>query len=96
MPVGNRIRFCTTLLAGAAALTLGGEVAKEASWKWEATAKASPQTPANPSPIPAAGPLAEPKSLKQVGVPVEATRAAVPADNPQTSEKKQRRKTYFS
>jgi len=31
--------------------------------------------------------LADPKSLKQVGVPVEATRAAVPADNPQTSEK---------
>src|SRR5438445_1874095 len=83
MPVGNRIRFCTTLLAGVAAMTLGGEVAKEASWKLGATAKASP----NPPPIPAAGPLAEPKSLKQVGVPVEATRPAVPADNPQTPEK---------
>ncbi|HEX9271187.1 MAG TPA: cytochrome c peroxidase, partial [Candidatus Binatia bacterium] len=85
--VGNRIRFCTTLLAGAAALTLGGEVAREASWKLGATAKASPQTPAHPPSTPAAGPLAEPKSLKQVGVPVEATRAAVPADNPQTPEK---------
>jgi cytochrome c peroxidase len=38
-------------------------------------------------PIPPAGPLARPKSLKQAGVPVEATRAAMPADNPQTPEK---------
>src|SRR5437879_4858773 len=87
MRVRNRIRFCTTLLIGLAVLALGGEVAKEASWKLGATAKASPQAPANPPPIPAAGPLADPKSLKQVGVPVEATRAAVPADNPQTPEK---------
>jgi len=43
----------------------------------------APQVP----PIPAAGPLASPKSLNQIGVPVEATRAAVPADNPQTPEK---------
>jgi cytochrome c peroxidase len=34
-----------------------------------------------------AGPLAAPKSLRQVGVPVEATRAAVPADNPQNPQK---------
>ena len=81
------MRFCTTILAGAAALTLGCEIAKEARWNFEATAEASPQTRASPGPIPAAGPLAEPKSLKQVGVPVEATRAAVPADNPQTPEK---------
>jgi cytochrome c peroxidase len=86
-PVGNRIRFCTMFLAGAAALTLGCEIADVASWNLEATAEASPQTPARPSPIPAAGPLAEPKSLEQVGVPVEATRAAVPADNPQTPER---------
>ena len=87
MRVENRIRFCTALLAGAAALTLGCEFARKASWKLEATAEASQQMPAKPSPIPAAGPLAEPKSLKQVGVPVEATRAAEPADNPQTPEK---------
>ena len=37
--------------------------------------------------IPTAGPLADPKSLKQVGVPVEATRAAAPADNLQSEEK---------
>ena len=87
MRFGNRIRFCTTLLVGAAALTLGCEIAKEASWNLEARVEASQQTPARPSPVPAAGPLAEPKSIKQVGVPVEATRAAVPTDNPQTPEK---------
>lgn len=38
-------------------------------------------------PIPRASQLADPKSLKQVGVPLEATRAAVPGDNPQTPEK---------
>jgi len=37
--------------------------------------------------IPTAGPLAEPKPRQQVGLPVDATREAVPSDNPQTSEK---------
>jgi cytochrome c peroxidase len=43
----------------------------------------SPKRAANPE----ADPLAQPKSLQQVGMPVEATRTAIPADNPQTSEK---------
>lgn len=38
-------------------------------------------------PIPPAGPLAEPKSLRQYGLPLAMTRAAFPADNPQTSAK---------
>jgi cytochrome c peroxidase len=38
-------------------------------------------------PIPRAGPLAQPRSLQQVGVPVEQTQAAIPPDNPQTPEK---------
>src|SRR6266481_3841018 len=38
-------------------------------------------------PIPKAGPLAQPKSIHQVGVPAAATRAATPPDNPQTPEK---------
>ena len=38
-------------------------------------------------PIPPAGPLASPKSIQQVGVPVQATREAIPANNPQTPEK---------
>src|SRR5713101_8126035 len=40
-----------------------------------------------PPPIPQAGPLAQPRTLKQVGVPTDATRAAIPPDNPQTPEK---------
>jgi cytochrome c peroxidase len=38
-------------------------------------------------PVPAAGPMASPKSLKGIGVPVAATGAAVPIDNPQTPGK---------
>jgi cytochrome c peroxidase len=37
--------------------------------------------------VPETDPLAQPKSLHQVGAPVEMTRAAIPADNPQTPEK---------
>ena len=48
-----------------------------------AEAQAVPHAP----PIPPDGPLARPKSLNQVGLPLEATRAAVPTDNPQTPEK---------
>src|SRR3989454_9630553 len=40
-----------------------------------------------PPAIPQAGPLGQPKSPKQVGVPAAATRAAIPPDNPQTPEK---------
>jgi cytochrome c peroxidase len=38
-------------------------------------------------PIPRAGPLAQPRSLQQVGVPIDQTRAVIPPDNPQTPEK---------
>src|SRR5437763_9759126 len=37
--------------------------------------------------IPETDPLAQPKSLQQVGVPVAMTRGLIPADNPQTPEK---------
>ena len=42
---------------------------------------------AKPLPIPRAEDLAAPRSLEQVGLPLEATRALVPADNPQTPAK---------
>src|SRR6266536_705367 len=45
--------------------------------------KASSQLPL----IPETDPLAQPKSLQQVGVPVAMTRGVIPADNPQTPEK---------
>jgi len=40
-----------------------------------------------PPPIPTAGPLARPKSLRQVGLPAAQTQAAIPADNAQMPEK---------
>jgi cytochrome c peroxidase len=45
--------------------------------------KASSQLPL----IPETDPLAQPKSLQQLGAPVAMTRAAIPVDNPQTPEK---------
>ena len=51
-----------------------------------ASSGTSPQ-PHQPPPIPAPGPLARPRSLKQVGVPVQQTLAEIPPDNPQTPEK---------
>ncbi len=51
-----------------------------------AAAPASPSQSA-PPPVPEPGPLAEPRSLEQVGAPLDRTRAAIPADNPQTPGK---------
>src|SRR5262249_25264609 len=82
MRVRNQTRYCITVVLVLASAALGYKSAKPLRWSFQATAQA-PQG----RPIPPAGPLAGPKSLKQVGVPVEATRAAVPADNPQTPEK---------
>src|SRR5215813_14757690 len=45
------------------------------------------QVTGNAPPIPRAGRLAMPRSLQQVGLPLAATQAAIPADNPQTAEK---------
>ena len=80
--IERRVRFGAGLLLTAAS-ALGVAVAPQVASKVEA----SPQTPPGPGPIPIAGPLAEPKSIDQPGAPVEATRAAIPADNPQTPEK---------
>src|SRR5437660_9358437 len=44
-------------------------------------------TKAAQPPIPRAGPLAQPRSLQQVGLPADQTRAVIPPDNPQTPEK---------
>ena len=45
--------------------------------------RVSPKRPPNPE----TDPLAQPKSLQQVGAPAELTREAIPPDNPQTPEK---------
>ena len=52
------------------------------------SAATPPQPDASKAPpIPPAGRLAEPRSLKQVGLPLSALRAVIPADNPQTPQK---------
>src|SRR5882724_11423297 len=67
----GRVRLAFVMVVGTATLILG------------ATPEAALETP----PIPEASPLAQPRSLRQVGVPADATRAAIPPDNPQTPEK---------
>jgi hypothetical protein len=49
--------------------------------------RAAEKTNSTLSPPPETDPLAQPKSLQQVGLPVELTRETIPADNPQTPEK---------
>jgi hypothetical protein len=75
--------FHIVLLLGVALVTIAYDSDRSADQKFEA----SPQAERGPGPIPLDGPLARPKSLEQIGVPVEATRAVAPADNPQTPEK---------
>jgi len=81
MRVTNGI--CTTAVLALALAALAYNGGKLSSLNLATVKAQSPQAP----PIPTAGALADPKSLKQIGVPVEATRAAVPADNPQSPEK---------
>src|SRR5260370_27102610 len=70
----ERVLILVVVIAGTVTLIVGCErSAKRASSKL--------------SPNPETDPLAQPKSLQQVGAPVEMTRAAIPADNPQTPEK---------
>jgi hypothetical protein len=82
--VEEKIRFRMPLLLGAAALLL---LCWVAATRVRLVAQESTKTHEPVGPIPVAGPLAAPKSLSQVGVPVEATRAAVPADNPKIRRK---------
>jgi cytochrome c peroxidase len=70
----KRVLILGVIVAGIATLIFGCE---------RSAKKVSPKRPPNPE----ADPLAQPKSLQQVGVPIEATRTAIPADNPQTPEK---------
>jgi hypothetical protein len=77
--------LCFITVVAAHVVVSGCEKAGSAGCNLEPTAQA--ETAQQASPIPPASPLADPKSLKQFGVPVKATRAAVPADNPQTPEK---------
>jgi cytochrome c peroxidase len=72
-----------------AAVFLGGGCQRPdgGSVKEAVTNGTSGEATGNVPPIPKPGSLAKPKSLQQVGVPAELTRAVLPPDNPQTSEK---------
>jgi len=70
----KRFLFLGVIVAGTATLIFGCERSAET---------VSPKGPQNPE----ADPLAQPKSLQQVGAPAELTREAIPPDNPQSSEK---------
>jgi cytochrome c peroxidase len=75
--------FYITLLLG----VILGSVAYESVLSANGVFAPFPPGERKPLPIPPDGPLARPKSLQQTGVPIETTRAAAPADNPQTPEK---------
>jgi cytochrome c peroxidase len=70
----KRVSIAGVIVAGIASLIFGCERSAE-----RVGPKGAPNS--------AADPLAQPKSLQQVGVPVDLTREAIPADNPQTPEK---------
>lgn len=78
------MQCCTTAAVALVLASLGYRCAE--SFRQHLVWRVEAQTLQVP-PIPAASELASPKSLQQIGVPVEVTRAAVPADNPQTKEK---------
>ncbi len=70
----KRVLILGVIVAGTATLIFGCE---------RSAKRASSQLPL----IPETDPLAQPKSLQQVGVPVAMSRGVIPADNPQTPEK---------
>jgi cytochrome c peroxidase len=84
MRVKSKIGICIPVLVGTLFVGLGH---KRARANWDLQTSVLPQTSPQTRIIPNAGPLAEPKSLKQLGVPAEATLAAAPGGNPQTPEK---------
>jgi len=88
MQARKHIRLFWALLIALFTLGLGHEAGRSVNSNLETPTEAPTQATAlGPGPIPPAGPLAAPKTLKQMGVPVEATRAIAPADNPQTPAK---------
>src|SRR5713101_5637384 len=94
---GSGMRFAKRTRWGVTLVVVVSTVTAMLAWhgsskKASSAAEAAPdgatqQATGKPSPIPEAGPLAQPRSLQQVGAPVDATRAAIPPDNPQTPEK---------
>jgi hypothetical protein len=81
----------------AAALNFGLDGANRA----QSQAVPTPKETARPAisqqrPIPKADPLAEPKSVDQIGFPAELTRQAIPPDNPRHQTKPLSARNSFS
>jgi hypothetical protein len=92
MRVANRTRLCVTLILAAGFVTLMPgcrSAGKRASLAAGATPDGTTQRSALKPLLRCfrSGPLARPKAFRQVGVPEGATCAAIPPDNPQTTEK---------
>lgn len=85
----SRIGLCVTLavVVGTAMLIAGCKRAGDKGSSETKPGGTTQQGNGKSPPIPEAGPLAQPRSLQQVGAPAEATREAIPADNPQTPQK---------
>ena len=75
------------ILGSMASPIFGGNAGKMGSAQAEAPIAGTEQKDSGNVRAFVAGPLAQPKSLQQTGVPLDATRAAIPPDNPQTPEK---------
>jgi cytochrome c peroxidase len=81
------MRALQALISAVLLLALGGATPISAAQTSQNVGKAAP--------IPKAG-WACPGLLKQVGVPIAATRALIPIDNPQTPEKSEPGEKLFS
>jgi cytochrome c peroxidase len=81
MRVAKQTRLCVTIMLGC--LSAGGWASSTAEADLNG---ATQQMTLKAPPIPEAGALARPRSPRQIGAP-DATRAAMPPDNPQTPEK---------
>src|SRR5206468_7691870 len=84
-PVGHWL--LVAIAAGALSFGLEAAGKQARSETGTAPSEAARLATGETRPIPEAGPLAQPKSLDQVGLPAELTRQAIPPDNPQTPEK---------
>ena len=91
MPFPKRRRLVLSVVVAATVTALilacESERPKAASARESGPDDTTKQRAGKAPPIPQAGPLAKPRSLQQVGVPLELTRTVIPLDNPQTAEK---------
>jgi cytochrome c peroxidase len=80
-------RSGVNVLLTIAGIGLGWSIAVHVSGNSETIVQANSQATAKVPPIPPDGPMALPKSLDQLGLPLDAMRAAVPVEDPQTPAK---------